>query len=310
MLQTKMRIIAVNILSVLKFILILMIVPVTSIAQDLKFKHLGSDQGLSQVSVQSIIQDSDGFMWFATQDGLNRYDGFHFKVFKNNPIDKNSISSNVIYSLFEDEDGLIYVGTKETGLSVYNRYTETFTNYKPGKKKTDLPSPAVRSICAASKDELLIGTEDGLAIFNKKTKTFETVKPENSDKVFYIMKVFKTSHGKLLIAAPRYGIYEYNASSKKLTPFYVPAELNNPDFDFYKIALTTIEEKGEFLFAGSSKGGIYQLNKNTGALIKHIDFGKDELLNQIKDIKSKPNSDEIFIATSGRLIKLFSVNLF
>ena len=69
MLQTKMRIIAVNILSVLKFILILMIVPVTSIAQDLKFKHLGSDQGLSQVSVQSIIQDSDGFMWFATQDG-------------------------------------------------------------------------------------------------------------------------------------------------------------------------------------------------------------------------------------------------
>ncbi len=241
-------------------------------AQNFKFKHLSSDEGLSQVSVQAILQDSDGFMWFATQDGLNRYDGFHFKVFKNNPQDKNSISSNVVYCLFEDTDGLIYIGTQETGLSVYNRYTETFVNYKPSNNKGSIASPAVRSICGSNnKNELLIGTENGLCVFNKTTKLFETIKPNNTDKPYYIMEVFKTEAGKLLVAAPRFGIYEYKPTTKQLIPFYVPENLTNPDIDFYSIALTTIEEKNNLLWVGSFKGGIYQIDANTGKLIKHLD---------------------------------------
>lgn len=274
-----------------------------SYSQNFKFKHLSSDQGLSQASVQTIIQDKDGFMWFATQDGLNRYDGFHFKVFKNNPLDSKSISSNVIYSLFEDEDGLIYIGTKETGMSVYNKYTETFTNYKSSDRKTDLPSSSVRSICSSTKDELLVGTENGLCIFNKKTKTFQTIIPKNTDKPFYIMKLLKTTTGKLLIAAPRFGIYEYKPITKTLEPFYIPENLNNPKFDFYNVALTSMEQKDNFLFVGSFNGGVYKINVSTGELINHINFIKDgELLNQIKDIKSQPNSNNILFASFGGFI--------
>jgi ligand-binding sensor domain-containing protein len=67
--------------------------------------HILSEDGLSQNTVHSILQDSKGFMWFATEDGLNKYDGYNFTVYKNNPRDKNSISDNFIWTIFEDKKG-------------------------------------------------------------------------------------------------------------------------------------------------------------------------------------------------------------
>ncbi len=273
-------------------------------AQDLKFKHLGNDAGLSQVTVQSIFQDSQGFIWIGTQDGLNRYDGYHFKVFKNNPSDKKSISSNIINCIYEDEKGLMYFGTQSSGLSVYNRYNETFSNYIPNSTKNSITSQAVKSIKSIDKDHLIIGTEKGLVIFDKNRKTFELVKPNNLSTDFYITSVFKTKSNKLLIVAPRYGIYEYKSNTKELVPFYNPKELNDPNVDLYKYALMTIEQKDANLYLGAAQGGVYVINEISGKLIKKINFGKDNFLfNQIRDIKQDPNSPNIFIATLGGLIK-------
>ena len=122
------------------------VLPVFCFAQDLKFKRLSNEAGLSQVTVQAIYEDSQGFMWIGTQDGLNRYDGYHFKVFKNNPTNKNSISSNNINCITEDVDGQLYIGTQTSGLSVYNRYSEIFTNYKPSLKKSSISSPSIKNI--------------------------------------------------------------------------------------------------------------------------------------------------------------------
>lgn len=73
-----------------------------------------------------ILQDSDGFMWFGSEDGLYRYDGTEFRIFKNDPIDKTTISSNIVSSLLEDRDGNLWIGTNR-GLDRYNKYNETFT---------------------------------------------------------------------------------------------------------------------------------------------------------------------------------------
>jgi ligand-binding sensor domain-containing protein/serine phosphatase RsbU (regulator of sigma subunit) len=273
-------------------------------AQDLKFKHLANDAGLSQVTVQTIFQDSQGFMWIGTHDGLNRYDGYHFKVFKNNPSDKKSISSNIINCIYEDEQGLMYFGTQSSGLSVYDRYTETFLNYIPNSTPNSIASPAVKSIYSIDKDHLIIGTEKGLVIFDKNRQTFELVKPSNVSTDFYITSVFKTTSNKLLIVAPRYGIYEYKVSTKELVPFYTPAELNDPNVDLYKYTLMTIEQKDANLYLGAAQGGVHIVNESSGKLIKKIDFEKDNFLfNHIRDIKQDPNSSYIFIATLGGLIK-------
>src|SRR4051812_22678287 len=71
-------------------------------AQDYKFKHLAVENGLSQSVINCMIQDEKGFMWFGTQEGLNRYDGYNFQIFKRDPEDKNSLSNNFIYSLKQD----------------------------------------------------------------------------------------------------------------------------------------------------------------------------------------------------------------
>jgi len=75
---------------------------------DVRFEHISIEQGLSQDIVKSILQDRQGFMWFGTEDGLNRYDGYSVTVYKNDPLDSNSLSNNSINVLFEDSRGNIY----------------------------------------------------------------------------------------------------------------------------------------------------------------------------------------------------------
>ncbi|MEJ2614797.1 MAG: two-component regulator propeller domain-containing protein, partial [Ignavibacteriaceae bacterium] len=77
----------------------------------ISFNHLTVEDGLSQSSVTCIFQDRQGFMWFGTQDGLNRYDGYNFKVFKNEPGDSTSISDNFIFSIYQDKNGILYFET-------------------------------------------------------------------------------------------------------------------------------------------------------------------------------------------------------
>jgi len=86
------------------------------------------EDGLSQTSVNCLIQDSRGFLWIGTQDGLNKFDGYTFKIIKNEPSDSNSLSNNFINCIYEDADGNIWIGTN-LGLNKYNIYTEKFTHY-------------------------------------------------------------------------------------------------------------------------------------------------------------------------------------
>ncbi|MBL7884597.1 MAG: hypothetical protein JNL69_11045, partial [Bacteroidia bacterium] len=94
-----------------------------SVAQELKFTHITSDQGLSMGVVNCVLQDSKGFMWFGTQDGLNKYDGYTITNYKHNQLDSNSISNNFIYSLYEDKSGVLWIGTNGGGLDAFNLST-------------------------------------------------------------------------------------------------------------------------------------------------------------------------------------------
>ncbi len=94
-------------------------------AQPYHFRHYQVEQGLSYSSVFCILQDSKGFLWFGTKDGLNRFDGYNFKIFRNNPSDTLTIGNNVIRSICEDASGRLWVGTSN-GLYQYKDTTEVF----------------------------------------------------------------------------------------------------------------------------------------------------------------------------------------
>jgi signal transduction histidine kinase/ligand-binding sensor domain-containing protein/DNA-binding response OmpR family regulator len=95
-------------------------------AQDLKFRHLTIDDGLSQNAVFSILQDNHGFMWFGTKDGLNRYDGRNFMIYQHNPFDSTSISDAYVTKLLEDRRGNIWTGSLSGDVNVFNTETDIF----------------------------------------------------------------------------------------------------------------------------------------------------------------------------------------
>ena len=90
------------------------------------FNHLNINDGLSQSSVTCILQDTSGFMWFGTQDGLNRFDGYNFKIFKNIPSDSTSLTENFIFSIYEDQLGILYIETQSGTFHKYNSRLESF----------------------------------------------------------------------------------------------------------------------------------------------------------------------------------------
>src|SRR5210317_1825502 len=93
------------------------------------FEHLSIEDGLSQITVHSILQDSQGFLWFGTEDGLNRYDGYDFVVYKNSQKDSGSLSNNYIWALEQDQTGNIWIGTDGGGLNKYNPITKNFSRF-------------------------------------------------------------------------------------------------------------------------------------------------------------------------------------
>jgi len=106
--------------SIIIFLLLSLISIVNSQQKRLQFKHLTTDNGLSQSWIHSVIQDKYGFMWMGSEDGLNRYDGNSFRIYKNNFRDPYSISNNGILTLYEDSKGDLWIGTRK-GLNLYDR---------------------------------------------------------------------------------------------------------------------------------------------------------------------------------------------
>ncbi len=141
------------------FFLIGIIFPLKSIGQDIRFKHLTSSDGLSQNLVLSITQDQEGFMWFGTKNGLNKYDGYQFTVFQNEPNNPNSISSNYITELFMDRNGKLWIGTENGIINIYNADSLSFQRILlPITKSKSKNSEVISSITQDKNGDILVGT--------------------------------------------------------------------------------------------------------------------------------------------------------
>ena len=131
--------------------------------KSLAFDALTTNDGLSQGMVNSIIQDRYGFMWFGSNDGLNRYDGKKFTVYKNDPNNNHSIAENFIRFLFEDSQGRIWIATAGNGLDLFDRATETFIHFKhEPKAPNSITDNSITSIKEDPAGGIWIGTLHGL----------------------------------------------------------------------------------------------------------------------------------------------------
>ncbi|MBN8704169.1 MAG: SpoIIE family protein phosphatase [Bacteroidetes bacterium] len=155
------------------FLLNQLIISQILIDNTIRFKRIGVEDGLSQNNANSIIQDSRGFMWFATQDGLNCYNGYNFKVYKKEIRNANSIPNNNVIALHQGRDGNIWIGTI-TGLAKYNPILDSFEVFKndPNNLKS-ISSDEINVIYQDKNNDVYIGTDNaGLNIFKPETKEF------------------------------------------------------------------------------------------------------------------------------------------
>lgn len=143
-------------------------------------KRWSIKDGLSQGVVNSITQDRQGLIWFATEDGLNRFDGYSFTVFQYDPDNKTSIADNFVQSIFKDSDGILWVSSRK-GLMEFDPYHETFSLYQHDfQHQKNNVSNDVSYITEGSSGNLWLSLYgSGFASFNKDKKTFVSYTPDN-----------------------------------------------------------------------------------------------------------------------------------
>lgn|GEM_PF-858546 len=189
----------------------------TTISRGVKFQRISTDQGLSQSSVLCMLQDKKGFMWFGTEDGLNRYDGYNFKIYRPDVKSPYSISSNRIFDLYEDRDGNIWAGTNGGGLCKFDRRLERFTRYQSELSNPEsISSDTVSCIIEDDSGTLWVGTMGGgincVIRPSKKNDPVRFVsymhdpKDPNSLSNDTVMEIYKDRNGELWIGTEGGGL--------------------------------------------------------------------------------------------------------
>ena len=179
----------------------------------LKFERISIAEGLSQSYVYDIIQDDNGFIWIATQDGLNRYDGKNFVYYRHDSTNKNSIADNFIRKLFIDNKKVLWVGTNE-GLSRYNESLDNFDNfYHQANDSNSLKDNEIWDIYQNKQSTLFVSTKEGLQKFDTENGNFTRIRFRGFENVLKEIKtIFQDEKGNYWLGTYDQGIFLTNST--------------------------------------------------------------------------------------------------
>ena len=205
-------------------LLVIIVINQTAFTQapPVQFQHLSMDQGLSQNRVFAITQDKYGLIWIATEDGLNRFDGYKVEGYRYERGNKNSLPNNMVQCLFTDSDGIVWIGTAK-GLAYYDYQSNSFRSFfYSDKDENSLPSDVIFVINEDEYGILWIGTNKGLCSFDKKNNRFQRfVRNDHSNSISgnYINDIEFAPDGKMWITTSN-GLNCLDLSTKKFTSFF------------------------------------------------------------------------------------------
>lgn len=223
----------------------------------LSFRYLTTEDGLSQSLISDIYQDSEGYMWFGTNQGLNMYDGYEFTVITNIPGDSTSLSGNTISYIYEDQQQRLWIGTTGSGLNLFNRDDFSFKHYKADyfDPEGKLSENTVTSILETEADNFWVGTYNGLNLFDEEKGTFSQLfhDPDDSKSLShdYVNSIFQDSRGNVWVGTNR-GLNLLNEETKEFERYL--STPSNPSSLSDNLVNVIYEDKKGNLWVGTGSG--------------------------------------------------------
>ena len=227
------------------------VVPLGLFAQDnsFHFSNLSGRDGLSQNTVIRILQDSKNFMWFCTRDGLNRYDGTSFNIYRSSLKNENTISSSDVTTISENKDGTFWIGT-HSGLNFFDPQTDKFKRYfHLDNDPNSLSSSAIKHLLNDKADNTWVGTTKGLDLYQKKSNSFKHIYFNDA-----IVWLIQRADGSIWFASVRDGLFTYNLKTAQLKNYPLPSN----DYIY-----SLFEDSSHNLWAGMWSNSLKKLNPAT-----------------------------------------------
>lgn len=259
------------------------------------FENLTIDDGLSQATVETIIQDSKGYIWIGTNDGLNRYNGTDMRVFKSDKKNKDSIISSYILSLAEDNSGNLWVGTDE-GISRIDLTDYSIKNYRYYKNNKNTPYSAINTIYVDDNNLIYIGTNNGVYIYDEDKDEFNKI----LDSKVNIYSIAKDKNKDIWVGTQR-GINKIDAKTNKV-------DLEGTEYIDsldWGIVYSLLFDNDNNLWIATSEKGLKKINFETKEVKSYYMDENDKYSLKSNSIRDLIQDDKgiIWIATEKGLSK-------
>jgi PAS domain S-box-containing protein len=238
---------------------------------DIRFTHLSTEQGLSQSRVDHMLQDRRGFIWIGTYNGLNRFDGYRFQVYKPDPNNPNSLGGALVLPLFEDQSGILWIGV-DAGLDRFDPTTERFTHFRIDPNNPDSPSGEVEHITQDRDGMLWVATHNGLDRLDPASGRFTHYRHDPGDPNTLsssdVRFLLEDRQGVLWVATSA-GIDTFDRRTGRVLRRYPTSQ--QPPLD------RILEDRSGTLWLSATRGGgIASLDPKTGVFTRYVWFERPE----------------------------------
>jgi len=249
-----------------------------------KFKHIGINEGLSQNSVFCMLQDHDGLVWIGTEDGLNKYDGYEFTVYKHKNEDKTSLSHSQINALLEDDAHNLWVGTSG-GLNIMDSRTEKFNHIKISVVHYDENRDFISSLVKDKNGNIWIGSYDGLKMYDKQQKKYLSYNPAGLPAVNYNLNKVKAIYldkNKIMWISIGPDFMRFDIDKRQFLPL-PPVLQQNLTLRKSNVRVIRQDNSGNYWF-GTESAGLYKFNIKSNTLLNYNTSNSALTTNVVRDI--------------------------